>query len=364
MAEPSKVKMPSPEAIKATTKVAIILLIEGAVQMTKRKLTENELKTIGSALGWLILVTNGTKVDLLKAMDEEVTADVPTKARAMSVGEDPTKLAPEVEASGGKRRLRKKMRGGAPSMIAAILGAIGIIFGANQGAQMYQLANHRDVVRASALQQVRRSCPAELSIGPPAKPVIDWKGEYAVALSNYETLKAKCKADMDVSVAQVREAEAAIDRAWQRLPAQAATLATAASVVAAGPVTPATVTAAMTVGKAVHTLTSSFVSGSLPVGGAEFSDFVNTVAAGFPSAAAAAEEAPAGDGGVPAAAAPAAAAAAPARAAAPRAPAAAAAPAPATWPKPPAGGRRKTKKSKGKRRVTRRRAPAMIKFAY
>ena len=387
--------MPSPAAIKATTKVATIILVEGAAQMTKRKLTKGELESIGSALGWMILATNDTELDLLKAMEAEVS-EVPTKSAAKSVmDEDPSPLM-----TAGKRYRRKKMRGGAPPMVAIILGAIATIFGANQGVQLYQLENHRAVIRTAALAQVARACPSELSLGPPPKPFVDWTGEYATALSDYNTAKAQCDAAISISATQIRAAEAAVDRAWQRLPAQIATVATAASVVATGPVTPATVTAAMSVGKAVHTLTSSFVAGSLPVGGTEFMDFVNTVAAGFPAAAAAAPSAapsadaaaaPAGDGGVPApadaAAAPAADAAAPSAAAAPvfapprrGAPAAAkaaekstekaaasaapAASAPPTWPKPPEGGRRKTKNRKSKRRVTRRKAPSMVKFAY
>jgi len=357
-----------------TTRVAAIILLEGAAASQKRKLDTEELKLIGRALGWMVYATYGTENDVLKRLDKEIASELPAASKAA-----PSKTMASVEdvgdptaIEGRGRRRGKKMRGGAPPIIILILGAIGAIFGINTVGNVYHTAAQRDIVRDEALRQIKAACPAELVLGPPPKPFVDWKGEYSSAKSAYDTTLAQCEAIKAVGKARVDAAEGALKAAWDRIPAQVGTLATGASLVSTGAVTGPAVSAAFMLGKSVHTIATSFVQGTIPVGGSEFSSFINTIADGFPvptaaPAAAAGEGAPAAAApavAAPAVAAPAAPAfAAPARQAAPSAKAAA--PALASWPNPQGGRRRKTKKvKKAKRRATRRRVFVPVKFAY
>lgn len=365
--------MAAADVVKNATRVAAIILIEGGAAMHKRKLSDAELKLVGRALGWMVYATHGTDDDILKRLEKEIKSELPAASKTAAKSEaleDPVAL---------EGRGRRRMRGGEmPSMIVLILGAIGSIFGINTVGSIYHTSEHRTVVREASLRQISAACPSDLALGPPPRPFLDFTGEYATALSQYETSNAQCEAAKKVGKARVDAAEAALKNAWNKIPAQAATIATAGSLVATGAVTGPAVAAAFTLGKSVHMIATSFVEGSVPLGGADFSVFVNTIADGFPaataapsaSASAAPSAAAAAGEGAPAADAPApSAAAAPARGRrgdAPAAPSTPARPPLAVWDAPPEGGRRrrKTRNGKPKRRVTRRKAPRAIKFVY
>lgn len=350
--------MGEPNDLASTTYLALVILAGGAKKIieNKKELTSEEAKSIGSALGFIAFVTTGTEADVLKVLNEAADEAKMTKMPQRKVSDvgDPTAL----EVSGGMRRGRKKMRGGFPPLMSILVGIVGTIFGLSTGSTLYNLKARQDEVREEALAQLNDACPTRLRVAP-AKPMIDWSGEYAALKADYDAKVAVCQATADVAVAKVNAADAALAAAWAKLPNQAQAFSTAAALVTSGPFTPATLGAATAVGAAVRQVVESVVAGALPSKPDELKTFAETIAKGFPAPAAAAAPSPA------ASAAPAAPTAAPRRAAASAAPAAAAAPEPAAAGAPQ-GGRRKTRGRKSsKRRTTRRRRVFVpVKFAY
>ena len=303
--------------VASTTYLALVVVLGGAKKIieNKKALTAEEAKTVGRALGWIALTTAGKELDPLKVLIDAADEAALSKGKTVEVaGEDPT----AVEVSGGKRR--KRMRGGFPPVMSIMLGAIGVLFGGSTASTLYNLKTQQDQVREAAKAQLRAACPSDLMLGAPAKPLVDWSGEYAVTMAEYTALKARCDAVTAVVTTQVATADAALDAAWKKVPAQVQTLSTAAALVVAGPVSPATLGASAAVGAAMRQVVEATISGALPTKAEDLKELANTIAKGFP------------------------------------------APPPPAPPAPPAGGRRR--KTRKGRKATKRRVTRRLVFSY
>lgn len=268
------------DVYEVTTNVALQILMKGVEKTVKKeKLTKPELLVIGRALGWLALVTAGTNVDLFKDL---ARASDELKETTKNQPESMVPFGKESEAITAGRRRRRSTKGGA-SVAALIIAAIAILYAGNTAMTLGQLEQNRRTLRSEAIKTIQSACPIDLLAGSPEKPLIDWTGDYARALSQFSTQESICSSTKTVMTSRIRQAEDSLFQAWARLPNDAAAFATVSTMVMTAPAGPATaLTTAASVGAAVKQITESVISGQLPSRPEELNKFVKAVSEAFP----------------------------------------------------------------------------------
>ncbi len=301
----------------AATDISLAAIKEVLTRIAKdgkdAKLSKEEAKELGSALGWILIVVAGTENDPSNVTEED--------------------LVKLLKKEGGGK---KKYRGGVVIPVAAwIMGAIAALMAAMNGNQIYQLNNQRALVRAQADAILDNVCPDNVlrGIKPTATPgLFGYVNPMQVAdLQTFNDQSLYCTRAQENANTRIAAAETAFSNAINRIPHTIGAMGSAVAIAAGQPV--GTVVA-------IQGVATLLIEGTIP-SGQQLVTIVNGLnAISVPRAAAGT--------GASAAAGTGASAAAGTGAAGTGASAA------------PKGGRRKTRGKKSKRRATQR----TIRFAY
>ena len=257
--------------IELATELAVSIIFGAAAKVSKKvKLEANELTAVGEAIGLLAFVT----------IRADGTSILTSFSKPQYSEEEPTLVA-------GRRR---RMRGGAPTILTLLLGALGVLFAATTGSNIVMSKAELDEVVRSATLQINAACPLELQLGPPVQSLIDWRGENARAIRTFKATQATCDAVKIAQRARIEAAQTEVQNLVSLIPDRVAVLSTAASILSAGPagVTPAGLTSASVVGTAMRQVAQAAISGSLPK---DLTAFAKDLSKAFPVAEAEAEAA-------------------------------------------------------------------------
>lgn len=260
------------------TSVALEILMRAVEKTVKnQELTKEETILVGRAIGWLTLMTAGTDSDILKMLAD--ASDEVASVKSVPKVEIPT--GKPIKVSGGKRR---KMHGGV-GIVPLIVAGIALLYGGTTTNNIMTLKARRDIIRTEALKQIHSSCPLDLTIGPPAAPLIDWTGEHAAALSQYKADVATCEATKSAVAARVEQAEESLNQAWRRIPSNVAAFSTIATIAVTGPASGVVAAAGtgVTIGAAMKQLTETVISGQIPTDSKELNKYVDAISNVFPT---------------------------------------------------------------------------------
>lgn len=285
-----------------TTRLALEILVAAVKKTLDNKvLTEDESKAVGKAMGWLALMTVNTENDVfanyiveLKELDAVIKKNRNTSMMSNRM-KNRRPMGSLVYAYGGAYR-KRKMRGGRRSWIfALIMGVLSILWAGNAAYNLHRLDEQRDIVRRNAVEQINSACPANLAVAP-AKPIFAGflKAEYQARLTQYEQDVIGCESVRQRTAVRVRDAETRLNAALDAIPRDIGVITTAAVLAAQGPLAPASIAVAGTIGSSVATVARQVMSGSFPENQEQMIAFTTAIAEGFPALPTAAPRPPGG----------------------------------------------------------------------
>jgi hypothetical protein len=274
-----------------TTELALEILLAGTKKTLDNKvLTIDESKVVGKAMGWLALMTVNTENDIFAEYIvalKELNAAMMKNRNTSMMSNRKTNNIPRgtlITAYGGAYR-KRKMRGGIPPLLAIVMGALTVLWGGNTGYTLYELNNHRQEIRTSGIQLINSACPASLALGPPSRPVFVgyFSAEHQRQLTQYEQDTITCNTAKQTVAVRVRDAETRFATAMDNIPKQVGLLTTATVLAVSGPVAPASIGAATTIGSSVTMVVSTVMSGTLPQNQSQMSALTTALSTGFPA---------------------------------------------------------------------------------
>lgn len=263
----------------AATSVSVEIILNATKMMAKEEtFTNDELKSIGSAMGWLALITVGTKNDIFAKLKDAgiASAAMAKKLEQTTKTTSSTPVRPSRTAVGAKR----SRRGGfALSGTAIILGCIAILFGGQKYRAIVSLDEQREIIRQAALQQITSACPVSIRL-PPAVSRLNPQAVNAQILAQHANDQATCAMIETAARNRVAMAETAYEAALNQIPAGIGALATVGIVAAGGPITAASIGTAAAGGVAVTQIAGVLVNGVLP-DGPQLTTFIKEVNTGL-----------------------------------------------------------------------------------
>jgi hypothetical protein len=189
-----------------------------------------------------------------------------------------------------------------------LIGSVVALFGGNTGFQIVRSQRNSEIIRNEALAHIHRNCPADLGIGPGARP--RWVGVEAWErlAAEHDAKVLQCERAKEDAQARVKLAERRLEQAFDQIPKAAAAVVGAAVMAANAPIafTPPVIAAAGGAGAAAAEVVKGILAGNEPQLGAVVElvnkvDDANKIAVAEAKrqaeAAAAAAAAPAAQGG-------------------------------------------------------------------
>jgi hypothetical protein len=267
------------KVMDAATSVSVEIILNATKMMAKDEtFTNDELKSIGSAMGWLALITVGTKNDIFAKLKDAATS---SSAMAKKLEQtDKTASASSGRPSRTAVGAKRSRRGGfAVNGIGIIMGCIALLFGGQKYRAIVSLDEQRDIIRQAALQQITSACPVNIRL-PPAVSRLNPQALNAQIVAQHANDQATCTMIETAARNRVAMAEAAYEAALNQIPAGIGALATVGIVAAGGPITAASITAAAAGGVGVSQIAGVLVNGILP-DGAQLTTFIKDVNTGL-----------------------------------------------------------------------------------
>lgn len=271
---------------RLTTTLAIAIVMgAGRANLKKIQLREEELKLTGRALGWLTLVTVDTEYDFLQKLIDEL-GNVDVKGMNLQTPNPPALPmgAPMVAVAAGRKRGKKQRGGVAPGLL--ILGAIVSLFAGNTGVEIARANRDREIVRNAAISHIRNNCPADLAIGPGARPIMFGIADWEAMAAKHAAKVSECEAAKAGAKARVELADARLKKAFDKIPRGAKLATTAAVMVYNAPVafTAPVIGAAGLAGGAAEAFVKTVLEGQEP-DPTQLADLINKVDAAHKAAA-------------------------------------------------------------------------------